>query len=334
MSFGFLKIVLSAALALPVFLTFSNPAHAQANASRAGSIRACNAGDMYECGRTGNLMMEGVDGPKDPAAARQYYERACNGEVAISCQSMGVSLVNAHFGGAPNAKASLPYYAKACQLGAADACSEEGLVAHQLGDFGRARSVSVRGCLAGSGNGCHSSGIMFETGIGGAADRNMAAAYYNQACQMNNQGSCQNLAAMRREGSLSVSLPVIRIVRTTPNEGRRPAVAARPAEQPNSQGITPLQRQYLDHLHTVSYHMGIGASSMQLAVAVTAQREKCVWLRDALRNLHAARIPAQSAYDIAVRNSFGEPMLSNSRRNIGSISAKIEEVQGLMRQDC
>lgn len=135
--------ILCAAMLLAGFPAFYAPLQAQSVASRAASIRACDAGVMYECGKAGSLMMEGTDGPKNPAAARQYYERACNGDVAIACQSIAVSLVHGYFGGAADARGSLPYYAKACLLGAAEACTQEGLVAHQLGDFARSRAASV-----------------------------------------------------------------------------------------------------------------------------------------------------------------------------------------------
>lgn len=243
--------ILCAAMLLAGFPAFYAPLQAQSVASRAASIRACDAGVMYECGKAGSLMMEGTDGPKNPAAARQYYERACNGDVAIACQSIAVSLVHGYFGGAADARGSLPYYAKACLLGAAEACTQEGLVAHQLGDFARSRAASVKGCQAGSAAGCRAAAYLLREGKGGTVDRLMAAAYYNQACRMNDQGGCQNLAVMRNQGALPASLPGIRIAPTTPNEGRRPAVvaAAPPAAQTRSSGaLSASERQYISLL--------------------------------------------------------------------------------------
>ncbi len=315
--------ILFAALLLAELSALFDPVQAQPAATRAGTIRACDAGVMYECGRAGSLMMEGTDGPKNPAAARQYYERACTGEVAIACQSIAVSLVHGFFGGAADVRGSLPYYAKACQLGAAEACTQDGLVAHQLGDFTRSRAASVKGCQAGSAAGCRSSAYLLREGKGGPADRLMAAAYYNQACRMNDQGGCQNLAVMRNQGVLPASLPVIRIAPSTPNEGRRPAVAS--AAPPVAPARNASHQQFIRLIEHNTYKVQIATSSVNLATKATARREKCAWLRDAQLNLQEAQRAAEAAHSLAVRENYeafyvtqAQEMIDRGNRHIAT----------------
>lgn len=71
--------ILCAAILLAGFSPECGSLQAQPVSTRAETTRACDAGYMYECGKLGSMMMEGTKGSKDPVAARQYHERACNG---------------------------------------------------------------------------------------------------------------------------------------------------------------------------------------------------------------------------------------------------------------
>ncbi len=325
---------LFAALILSMTPSAHSTLRAQQPVTRAYAIRGCDLGYMYECGRAGRMMMDGTDGPKDLVAARRYLDRSCNGETAIACGQLGDALLNGSFGGAPDLRGAMGYFARACQLGVAISCTNEALAALQLGEMVRSRAVAIKGCQSGDSGGCRIIGVLMSTGKGGAADPVMAAAYFNQACKMNDQAGCQALASARSKGRLPANLPAISIAPTTPNEGRRPAVAAAAAAPPAPGTLTAAKQRYVNILNEHNAKVRIATSSIQNATVGTGKREKCIWLNDARLNMQEAMRMAEQARSIAVQERF-EPYYVNGAQEVidraNTLIGKVTTEQGNLR---
>ncbi len=171
-------------------------------------------------------------------------------------------------------------------------------------------------------------------GKGGPVDRIMAAAYFDQACRMNNQTGCQNLATLRSQGALPATLPAIRITPTIANEGRRPAFAASAAAPPAAGTMTAAHRRYINILNEHNAKVRIATLSIQHATVGTGKREKCVWLNDASLNMQEAMRMAEEARRIAVQQRFealyvngGQEVIDRANDLIGKVTAQQRELR-------
>ena len=83
---------------------------------------ACNAGDVVGCANLGWIYSQGLEGaPRNYGLAAQYFNTACIGGVASSCNNLGV-LYEEGRGITRNAGQALELYSLACESGIQNGC--------------------------------------------------------------------------------------------------------------------------------------------------------------------------------------------------------------------
>lgn len=83
---------------------------------------ACNAGDVVGCANLGWIYAQGIEGaPRNYGLAAQYFNTACIGGVASSCNNLGV-LYEQGRGITQNAGQALEMYSLACEAGLHNGC--------------------------------------------------------------------------------------------------------------------------------------------------------------------------------------------------------------------
>ncbi|RDU60619.1 sel1 repeat family protein [Helicobacter sp. MIT 14-3879] len=84
---------------------------------------ACNAGDIVGCANLGWIYSQGIEGaPRNYGLAAQYFNTACIGGVASSCNNLGV-LYEQGRGITQNAGQALEMYSLACEAGLHNGCN-------------------------------------------------------------------------------------------------------------------------------------------------------------------------------------------------------------------
>ncbi|XP_037530756.1 cytochrome c oxidase assembly factor 7 [Nematolebias whitei] len=92
-------------------------------------LRACNAGGKKSadaCHNVALLVNDGraVEGGPDVTAARQYYEKACDGGFAPSCFNLSAMFIVGNSNGlAPDMTQAFRYASRACELGHVWGCA-------------------------------------------------------------------------------------------------------------------------------------------------------------------------------------------------------------------
>ncbi len=87
-----------------------------------------------------------------------------------------------------------------CTAEAWDECAEQALVAKREGDYARAHDTYRLACEGGSTDACGNWGVMFEHGLGVAADPMEARRLYEHACEAGGQHACVNLGFLHEQG--------------------------------------------------------------------------------------------------------------------------------------
>lgn len=90
---------------------------------------------MDACHNVGLLAHDGraLEGGKDPVAARQYYEKACDGGFAPSCFNLSALYIQGSAGVDKSMPLALKYAMRACELGHVWGCSNASRM-YKLGD--------------------------------------------------------------------------------------------------------------------------------------------------------------------------------------------------------
>ena len=145
----------------------------------------------------------GKSPPKDPAKARLYYHKACEGGDAEGCNKLGVLWSNGNGGPKDKAKARL-YYHKACEGGDAEGCNKLGVFwSDGLGgpkDNTKSRSLYKKACEGGDAMGCNNLGTMWAHGLGGPKDKAKARSLYKKTCEGGNFIGCELLGIVGDNG--------------------------------------------------------------------------------------------------------------------------------------
>lgn len=167
-------------------------------------LRGCKGEDWESCTQLGFLVQkEGDEGN----AARLYGTACLNGN-SSGCTGYGVS---AYFGrGTVKQDRQLAFklWERACRLGGFDACSNAGAVVN-LGEGGvqrdpaTARQLFELACKNDEAGGCSNLAFMYENGIAGPKDRNMALKLGMYACEKGIPGACVQTGLIVEESAPS-----------------------------------------------------------------------------------------------------------------------------------
>lgn len=121
-------------------------------------------------------------------------EARCNAKDAAACWTLGEALLKGQ-GVAANPAKAVTAFVRACDLGVAEGCyiAANRVDLDKKGDAAGARALFIKGCEAGLGSSCLSSGIYTESGWGGAKDLPRALAFYERACTLRDGEACRYL---------------------------------------------------------------------------------------------------------------------------------------------
>jgi uncharacterized protein len=139
---------------------------------RAGELAECvtlSGGDPKGCIERGLQYESGRGVPRDGALAARLYEAACERGVMQGCTNLGGLLTD----GAEGVPSNPP----------------------------RAKSLLERACSAREAVGCANLGVLYERGVGVAADAARAAELYRSACDGESARGCVNFANMLDRGN-------------------------------------------------------------------------------------------------------------------------------------
>ncbi|MEZ4469998.1 MAG: hypothetical protein R3F60_04165 [bacterium] len=92
--------------------------------ARTFAQKACDGGRAAGCGALGGLLVRGLGGPRDPAAAAPLLERACAGKDGPACANLAVMYRRGDGVPADPARAER-YRVQACEAGVQAACAWE-----------------------------------------------------------------------------------------------------------------------------------------------------------------------------------------------------------------
>jgi uncharacterized protein len=162
----------------------------------------CDKGSFESCFNYGTLLTK-----KQPRnAALPYFRKACDGELAEGCASLGVELMPD--GDEPDVQArareSLQILTKACTMGAGRGCDFAGDVLtdkdYKIVDVDAAVRIYDRGCSLGEANACWSLSQIYIKGKGVPKNAKMGVSLLNKACLGGSSDECQELADLLWKG--------------------------------------------------------------------------------------------------------------------------------------
>lgn len=145
------------------------------------SSRACAAGDGQACATMADLADRGQGLAKDSAAAGAHRAKACELGAADACLSLGPA----------DATERARLRTRACELGLPFACY---LAGADTQDLVRRRELHVRGCDLGDVSACADAVRMFDAGEGGPVDLVRVAELRDRQCSMGNSQACMLMA--------------------------------------------------------------------------------------------------------------------------------------------
>ena len=161
---------------------------------------ACEAGSGKACAEFGDLLEDGDGGPRDFSAAKTYYGKACDLDIADGCAGRGSVLQKEEA-----FEAARPLLSKACDLGSTRGCSNLGYM-YQLGklgaaDYEQAARFYEKSCALGSGVGCNNRAVLVRDGLGEPADEGRAYELFKANCEAKeNANSCYSAGLLLAVG--------------------------------------------------------------------------------------------------------------------------------------
>lgn len=160
--------------------------------------QGCEVGSSEACNIAGVLLSQetGVGADISAIAAFGYFEKACDGDVAVGCRNAG-HLLKKGTGVEKDLTKALAMYEKGCKLEDPDACNSAGFAY----DHGRGAGESaekaydffVKACQGKNPDGCFNQGFFLRKGRGRAKDAAAAAPLLARACELGHEDGCDEL---------------------------------------------------------------------------------------------------------------------------------------------
>lgn len=172
---------------------------------REGILRydeSCRDGVMRACNELGARYLAGEGVPRDPARARQLFERACEGGEIGACFNLAHLFHTGAEGVSVDLALAARYYDRACTGNDMGACSNLGVLYRQgqgvERDPAHAARLYQRACDGGLMDACNNLGILYGRGEGVSRNPETAATLFRRACDNDDPAGCRNLERMRR----------------------------------------------------------------------------------------------------------------------------------------
>ncbi len=162
--------------------------------------RRCKAGGFESCFERAIKHLDARTA-EDDLRGRELIEKACQGNVAASCNLLGVVYENGTRGVKADLVRARKYYAGACAIvkGIRMGCTDYGRVQLEgLGggkDLVGARRSFTIACDVDD-KSCYELGLMWDRGQGGERDRDEARFFLNTACKAGRTKACTALRAL------------------------------------------------------------------------------------------------------------------------------------------
>ena len=158
--------------------------------------KACDGGQLSTCRIVGDKY-EGEEGAPDHVLAREAYQKACNDPDAVtkeSCTSLG-NLYEIGLGGSVDAAQAKKLYLEACDHINSDAmgCLALGKIFESESNYEQARTRYQQACDAIGSDACFQLAVLYEKGLGVAADKVKARTLYQQACDGGVEQGCDQV---------------------------------------------------------------------------------------------------------------------------------------------
>ncbi len=173
-------------------------------AARPFLTRGCDGGDAQCCSLLAYACSHGEGGDKDEARARALYQRACDGGDPSGCANLGVLFENG-IGGPPDAARATAAFRRGCESHDWDACY--GLALHLAdGSGGEARDEKTAArlfeaaCDGGAARGCYAAGLLHLASATLPRDATRGAALEERGCSAGIAKACAALAVLVAEG--------------------------------------------------------------------------------------------------------------------------------------
>lgn len=161
-----------------------------ASFSTADAREAINCKTVADCLRRGQNLLDGRGVERDVDAARKYLAKACEMESPEACFALG----RAYDSIVGEAKESIPYYERACELGVIEGCNNAAVYLSKYGnpsegELARAISVYKKLCDNDIPLGCHNLGLSYYNGTGVAKNEERGRSLIQKACDLRG-GAC------------------------------------------------------------------------------------------------------------------------------------------------
>ena len=96
-------------------------------------------------------------------------------------------------------------FAKSCDLGVGEGCLEAGIASYERKYYEGALEFFIKSCDADLADGCEKVGLAYSKKEFGEPDLNKAMIYYDKACKMGAEFSCNVVAAMNKINETSAT---------------------------------------------------------------------------------------------------------------------------------
>ena len=139
---------------------------------------------------------------KDYNQALNYYQKVIEQKTSNPLQT-GLALLNMGTiyqygeGFEENSNQALDLYEKSCDADLGMGCNNAGSIYLQKGNYTKAANLFKKGCTLELGWGaCSNMAFMYYDGIGVNKNITLATGYFDKACKLGHQDSCDNYRAL------------------------------------------------------------------------------------------------------------------------------------------
>ncbi|MFC2527957.1 MAG: tetratricopeptide repeat protein [Campylobacter sp.] len=158
--------------------------------------KACEAGLENSCAIAGDLYYDEQNlykTTKDKGKSARFYSKACELGAAKACYNAAIiSYKNA------DKKNTFAFFAKSCDLGLGEGCLNAAVASYEEKDYQGALKFFLKSCDAALAEGCQRVGLAYSKKEFGEPDLDKAMIYYDKACKLGAEFSCNVVAAMNK----------------------------------------------------------------------------------------------------------------------------------------
>ena len=158
--------------------------------------KACEAGLGHSCAIAADLYYDDANiykTTKNLNKATRLYSKACELGSRKACYNTAIIFYRNE-----DKENAFLFFAKSCDLGVGEGCLEAGIASYERKDYEGALRFFIKSCDAGLADGCERVGLAYSKKEFGEPDLNRAMIYYDKACKIGAEFSCNVVAAMNK----------------------------------------------------------------------------------------------------------------------------------------